>query len=168
MWQKFKGSQDQPDAEHIAGIPSRDLGEQEHVHSSTAETSCAPNMYIATDLGQRLPSGVVRDAAAGNGVGNAVDSSAGNSRAASQPYGASATHAACLQPSDSSGISSSTLDRQPCHSVGFAQSEPDPAEAGTIGAVAVHQAAEAEQGQDAEQHASAADFRARVAARMRR
>ena len=159
-WQKFKGPEQIGNSEQAAEASLVDHSEQQDVcSSSSAVASRAPaTMHTGPDPSQPSPCGAVRDTT-GDG-GNSI----GNSHAAVQSGGASPSHAVGLQLTDSSR--SSVVGGQPSHRVEFARSEADAAAGGA--AVVQHGGDEAEEGLEAEQQASAADLRARVAAHMRR
>ncbi|KAL3143046.1 hypothetical protein ABBQ38_003321 [Trebouxia sp. C0009 RCD-2024] len=163
-WQKIRASKHKPDAEQTAGSTSRAKAALQH-DSSMAETSSVPDRRTDTDLWQKLPSGAVRDrdTAAGSGADGA-----GSSPAAVPVGGGSSSHAAGVQPTDDRGVGSSAFDRQPCHRVGFAKAEGEPADAAIGRDIALPERAGAVQGRQGEEHASDAELRARLAARVRR
>lgn len=166
-WQKYKGQEHKSNTEQAAGLSSVDHAEQQqqHVCSNMAEASSAPAAgNTSPGLCQPSPFQAVRDTAAANSSANGIN----NSQAAVQSQGASSSHAAGLQPVDSSDISSHVGERQHSHRVEFVQSKVDPADAAAHDAPVSHQGGEADERLEAEQQATAADMRARVAARMRR
>ena len=159
-WQKFKGPEQNSDAEQVAEVSSANHPEQQHVCSSSAVAGSAPaTRHASASVSQPSPSDALTDTAVG---GRAY--STGSIHAVVQSLGASPSHAAGLQPTNSSG--SSVIGGQPGYRVDFAQLEADAAAGGS--SVAQQGGEEAYEGLDAEQQASAADLRARVAARMRR
>ena len=157
-WQKLKGPEQKSDAEQAAEVSCVDQPEQQHVCSSSSAVASSAATTSAS-VCQPSPADAVTHTSAGGGAHHA-----GKCHAAVQSHTASPSHAAGLQPTDSSR--SGVLGRQPSHRVAFAQSGADAAAGGA--AVAEAGGEEAEEGLDAEQQASAADLRARVAARMRR
>ena len=159
-WQKFKGPEQNGDAEQVAEVSSADHPEQQHVCSSSAVAGSAPaTRHASASVSQPSPSDALTDTPVGGRAYNT-----GSIHAVVQPLGASPSHAAGLQPTNSSG--SSVIGGQPGYRVDFAQLEADAAAGGS--SVAQQGGEEAYEGLDAEQQASAADVRARVAARMRR
>lgn len=160
-WQKYKGQEHNTNGEQAAEIASVDHAEQQRVCSNMAEASSAPAAgNTSPGLCQPSPSWAVRETAAGNSA-TGIDSS----QAADE---ASSSHAAGLQPVDSSNVRSHVGERQHSHRVEFVQSQVHPADAAAQGASVSQQGGEADQGLEAEQQATEADLRARVAARMRR
>ena len=162
-WQKFKAPEQKGNAEQVAEVSSADHPEQQHVCSSSGVASSAPaTRHASASVSQPSPSDALTNTAAGGRA-----NSTGNIHAAVQSLGASPSHAAGLQPTDSSR--SSVIGGQPSHRVDFVQSVAHAADVASEGAAVAQQGEEAaDEGVDAEQQASAADLRARVAARMRR
>lgn len=158
-WQKLKGPEHKSNAELVEVTSVYHL-QQQHVCSSSAVASSGPTTrHASASLCQPSPADAFTSSAAGGQGG-----SAGNIHAAVQSLRASPSHAAGLQPTDSS--ESGVIGG---YRVDFAQSGADVADAAVGGASVAQQGGEnAEEGLDAEQQASAADLRARVAARMRR
>lgn len=167
-WQKYKGQEHKTNGEQVVGISSVEHAEQQHVCSNMVEAVCGPATgnpcpglcQPSPSVAVRDTAGAVRDSALGSGAVGADKSQAAD--------GASSSHAAGLQPVDSSDVRSQVGDRQHSHRVEFVQSSVDPADAAARGASASHQGGAADEGLEAEQQATAADLRARVAARMRR
>ena len=149
-WQKFKGPEQEIDSQQAA-----DHSEQQHVCSSAVASRAPATVHTSSGVCQPAPSDALRNAAAGGGADNA-----GSVHAAVQSLRASPSHTAGLQLTDSSR--SSVVGGQASHRVEFEQSGADAA----AGDAAVAQ--QAGEGLEAEQQVSAADLRARVAARMRR
>ena len=158
-WQKYKGQEHKTSGEQVAGLSSVDHAEQQHVCSNMAEASNA-SATGNTSPSLCQPSVAVRDTAAGISAIGADKSQAAD--------GASSSHAAGLQPVGSSNVTSHMGERQHSHRVEFVQSMVDTADAAAHGASVRHQGGAAGEGLEAEQQATAADLRARVAARMRR
>lgn len=158
-WQKLRAPEHQPDAEQATGSTTRAKAALQQ-DSSTAETSSVPDRRTVTDPWQKLPSGSVRDTAASSSADGA-----GNSPAAVQAGGASCSHAVEVHPTDDG---SRVFGREPCHRVGFAEAEVEPADAGPGSDTALHDGTEAAQGRQGEEQASDAELRARLAARVRR